>query len=109
MPEPGPNSRSKISPVSSKTIADKPSGAAGKRYGKKLSIVTSAGSAVPCEKLTDVLGDRQALNADPIRESAWAFVSGPSGPWSGFQGMFVPAFGQRYGSPGRQAAIGPPA
>ena len=47
-PEPGPNSRLKISPVSSNTIAESPSGAAGKRYGKKLSTVTSSGNAAPC-------------------------------------------------------------
>src|ERR1700752_1549223 len=106
-PEPGPNRRSKISPVSSNTIADNPSGAGGRMYGTKLSTVTSVGNGMPFEKLTEVLGDFQALNAVPTSATACALLKGPRVPRSGFHGMFVPPFGQRNGSPGLHAAIGP--
>ena len=42
-PESGPKSRSKISPVSSKTMAERPSGAGG-QVGPKFVMSTSTGS-----------------------------------------------------------------
>ena len=80
-PESGPNSRSKIAPSSSKTMALRPSGAAGWRNGRKFVSSTSTASApaLTCVAAADGIASH-AANAAVVCAIAWALFSGPRPP-----------------------------